>query len=160
MKKIVFFALLCAIFGSWGQLQAQNCDILLRPYFLRNNIDPNEYPEGKAEWRCLYAQSAFYLTNDIPENAPVYDISEVFDYLTGKYLDKNFVVDLQGLSYYGYNFIDFQQKNDKKTVYFRLRSGQTKYLALRSIIEMSSLAEQATMAILLQKEKAQETLEK
>ena len=40
------------------------------------------------------------------------------------------------MSYYAYNFLDFQQKNDKRTVYFRLNNNNFKYLAVRSMIEM------------------------
>jgi hypothetical protein len=67
----------------------------------------------------------------------VYDISEVTDLIARRHLDGNFKVNLEEMSYYAYNFLDFQQKNDKRTVYFRLNDNNNyKYLAVRSMIEM------------------------
>lgn len=124
------------VMGSWSQVQAQNCDELLEPFFQLNNIDTSIYPAGKAEWRCCFARSAFYYTNSIPDNAPVYNITEVTNKLTGKNIERNFVVNIDHMSYYAYNFDHFQAINDKKTVYFRLANGKHKYLAVRSIIDM------------------------
>ena len=47
MKKIVLFAMACMAMGLWGSLKAQDCNEIVRPYFLINQIDSNEYPEGK-----------------------------------------------------------------------------------------------------------------
>lgn len=138
MKKIVLLAVACTMFIGWSSsIQAQSCEDILRPFYMLNNIDPNEYPEGKADWRCQFARTAFYMCDKIPEGAPVYDISEVTDLIARRHLDGNFKVNLEEMSYYAYNFLDFQQKNDKRTVYFRLNDNNNyKYLAVRSMIEM------------------------
>ena len=111
MKKIVLFAMACMAMGLWGSLKAQDCNEIVRPYFLINQIDSNEYPEGKLEWRCHYSRNAFYM------------------------VDK--VVDLDHLSYWEYDFQDFQFKHYDYTIYFRLQNGPRKYLAVRTRIEMA-----------------------
>ncbi|MDY6288218.1 MAG: hypothetical protein SPM02_02085 [Bacteroidales bacterium] len=146
MKKVLFLALMCAIIGSWGNVQAQNCDKLLQPYYERNNYNPEDYPIEKADWRCRFARAAFYFTNSLPKNAIVYNITDVTNYLTGKKIGRDYVVDLDEMSYYAYNFDYFQYTNDKKTVYFRLNNGDYRYLVLRSYID------QMTYADILEKE--------
>jgi len=141
MKKIVFLALLSVVFGAWNRAQAQDCDELLAPYFHLNHIDPQDYPPEKAEWRCTFAKTAFYFTNSLPENAVVLNLNNVVNLLTGEKLSSDFVVDLEHLSYYGYNFSQLQNQNDKKTIYFRIQNNKHKYLALRSIIEMAAMTE-------------------
>ena len=101
MKKIVLLAVTCTMFIGWSStIQAQSCEDILRPFYMLNNIDPNEYPEGKADWRCQFARTAFYMCDKIPEGAPVYNISEVTDLIARRHLDGNFKVNLEEMSYY------------------------------------------------------------
>ena len=129
-------AIMFSVLGAWGNVQAQGCLDLLEPYFKFNNTNPEDYPQEKLEWRCRYVRAAFYMTNTIPENVPLYEISEVTDVFTGSHMSENEVIDIETLSYYQYDFARFQHMNDKVTVYFRLRHGKYKYLALRPVIEM------------------------
>ena len=76
----------------------------------------------------------------------MYNITDVTNYQTGKKIGRDYVVDLDEMSYYAYNFDYFQYTNDKKTVYFRLNNGDYRYLVLRSYID------QMTYADILEKE--------
>ena len=137
MKKIVLFAMACMAMGLWGSLKAQDCNEIVRPYFLINQIDSNEYPEGKFEWRCHYSRNAFYMVDKIPENAIVYNFTELTNLVTKQHPSADFVVDLNHLSYWEYDFQDFQCKHYDYTIYFRLQNGPRKYLAVRTRIEMA-----------------------
>lgn len=131
MKKIVIFALFCLTLCINGNLKAQNCEAILRPYFILNGYSPDEYPQEKAEWRCAFSYSAFYLCDKIPANAKVYSFSELTNNLTKQHPSANYSVDLETLSYYEFDFDRFQKDDMGETVYFRI-SGQKRYLALRS----------------------------
>lgn len=141
MRKVILLALMCTAIGSWGHVQAQNCDKLLAPYFERNNRTPEEYPIEKANQICRFARAAFYFTDKLPENAVVFNITDVTNYLTGKKISRDYVVDLEEMSYYAYNFDYFQNTNDKRTIYFRLTNGKYRYLALRSYIDQGVYAD-------------------
>lgn len=140
MRKAVIIAVVCMIAGAWGNLKAQGCAELLEPYFKINRINPEEYPKGKMEWRCMFARAAFYMTDRIPKGAPVHNISELKDVFTGENLSEDFEVKVDELSYYAYDFKRFQYMHSDQTVYFRLKKGKNKYLALRPIVEMMDRA--------------------
>ena len=135
MKKILIFAMTCMAMGFWGNLNAQDCRELLSTYFIANNIDPDDYPMEKMEIRCRFSHNAFYLTDNVPDYATVNDITELTHVMTGEHPTKDFVVDLEHLSYYDYNFQQFQFEDFDHTVYFKLQKGPKKYLALRSYSE-------------------------
>ena len=136
MKRIIFLTVVCLLMGIWSNLSAQNCNEIVRPYFLYNNIDSNEYPEGKLEWRCQYSRNAFYMTNEIPSNAYVYNFTELTSWLTGQHPSANMVVELEHLSYWEYNFLQFQTEHFDYTIYFRLQNSSKKYLAVRNVNEI------------------------
>ena len=104
MKKIVIFALFCLTLCINGNLKAQNCEAILRPYFILNGYSSDEYPQEKAEWRCAFSYSAFYLCDNIPANAKVYSFSELTNKLTKQHPSANYSVDLETLSYYEFDF--------------------------------------------------------
>ena len=136
MKKVFLLTIACITLGIWGNLNAQNCSEIVRPYLLRNNIDSSEYPAGKAEWRCNYSRNAFYMTDKIPSDAFVYDFTELTSWLTGQHPNTNIVVELEHLSYWEYNFEQFQHQHFYNTIYFRLQNSSKKYLAVRNINEI------------------------
>lgn len=136
MKKVLIFAMTCLAMGFWGHLNAQDCRELLSAYFTANNIDPDDYPMEKMEWRCRYSHNAFYLTDKIPNDAIIHDITELSHVVTGEHPKKDFVVDLNQLSYYDYDFLQFQHQNYEHTIYFRLHKGPKRYLAVRKLSEM------------------------
>ena len=127
--------------GLWGNLSAQDCNEIVRPYFLINQIDSNEYPEGKFEWRCQYSRNAFYMVDKIPENAIVYDFTELTNLVTKQHPSADYIVDLDHLSYWEFNFSEFQFQHYDYTLYFRLRNSPKKYLAVRTRIETQDRTE-------------------
>ena len=52
---------------------------------------------------------------------------------TGNNVDQTFVVDLENLSYYAYNFWDFQVPSGNVTIYFRTPSSAHPYLGVYSV---------------------------
>lgn len=138
MKKIVFtVAFLMVAIG----VKAQNCEAIMLPYF-NNDAESLERYQAEApykyEWRCAYAQSAFYEADTVPAGADVFQINEVKNKFTDSYLSANFMVDLASLSYYAYNFYDFQLRYPAgdKTLCFSTPGSTHPYLVLRSISDM------------------------
>ena len=135
MKKLVIIAaLLMAVAG----VKAQDCEALVLPYFGAPH---------KFEWRCAVARFAFYESDTVPRGADVFQITEVKDKFTGKHLPANYQVDLTVLSYYAYNFVDFQLRyphGDKTICFATLRSAHP-YLVLRSIRDMHGMADEMTL---------------
>lgn len=130
MKKIILSMLVVMIMGL-GSLKAQNCAEIVQPYLTLHHYDPNNYPEVKVEWRCLFSHSAFYVCDTVPQGATVISISEVQSLLNGERISSNYVVDLEHLSYWEYNFNHFQHYTDSETVYFETPASTSRYLALR-----------------------------
>ena len=141
MKKILIFAMTCMAMGLLGNLNAQDCREMLSAYFSANNIDPDKYPVEKMEIRCRFSHNAFYLTDKVPDNATVNDITELSHVVTGEHPSTDFVVDLNRLSYFDYDFLQFQFKDYERTIYFRLHNGPKKFLALRAYSEIYDRSE-------------------
>ena len=143
MKKLVVFtALFMAAFGAY----AQDCEAIMLPFFKGNmeklNNHRNIAPD-KFEWRCTYATAAFIESDTIPTGLAVYNISEVRSLATGETLPENFVVDLNTLSYYAYNFYEGFQAHHyygNVTYCFSTPSSAHPYLVLRSIDDMKAEA--------------------
>jgi len=125
--------MLTAIAGA----KAQNCDAIMLPYFGGDSDEMASYPAEKLQWRCQYARNAFYVSDVVPEDAIVKSIADVVDRSTGNHLDKNFVVDLNTLSYYGYNFEDMQHQtlDVHAVICFETPGSEHPYLVLRSLDE-------------------------
>lgn len=143
MKKLVIIAtLLMAAVG----VKAQDCEALMLPYF-RGNIDRmTEYRDNapeKFEYRCVFAQSAFYESDTVPAGAEVLDISQVYEWSTGRTLSSNVVIDLNTFSFYAYNFAQIQIRHDSVTeqTCFSTPGSRHPYLVLRSANEMRELAD-------------------
>ena len=140
-KLVVFAALFMAAFG----VKAQDCDALVLPFFRNNATQMDNYksiaPE-KFEWRCAYARSAFYESDTIPAGAEVYQISEVRSNFSDEHLSRDYVVDLMTLSYYAYNFNDFQKRyyRGNKVLCFATPASAHPYLVLNSLEETNRLA--------------------
>lgn len=145
MKKMVMIAAL--VMAATG-IKAQNCDAIMLPYFGNDRAQMEVYMTEapyKYEWRCAYAQAAFYESDTVPANVEVFRITDVKD-LSGRALNDNFVVDLNTLSYYAYNFKDFQLRypHGDKVVCFATPRSAHPYLVLRSMEEMHSIANEKT----------------
>ncbi len=146
MKKMVIIAaLLMAVAG----VKAQDCEAIMLPYFGNDATRMARYQTEapyKFEWRCAYAKAAFYESDTVPAGADVFQISEVKEAHSDKLLNSNFVVDMNTLSYYAYNFKDFQLRypHVDKVVCFSTPGSAHPYLVLRSVVEMHSLANEMT----------------
>lgn len=126
----------CLIVGMG--VGAQNCKELLLPFFDGDADEMAHYPKEKLEWRCRYARSAFYESDTVPIGVDVYSITDVKEKESGEMLAEDFKVDLATMSYYAYNFIDFQNRYRRKdiTLCFETPGSAHPYLVLRSIEEM------------------------
>lgn len=135
MKRTIILSVLCLM--AFASLSAQNCEAIMLPYFNGNEKQMNEYPAPKLEWRCKYSQNAFYVTDNVPEGAELHALSELVDKMTGKNLTDDFVVDLNYLSYYQYNFMDLQLHSPKgdASIYFATPKSEHRYLVVRSCDE-------------------------
>lgn len=129
MKKILFIAL---VLFSFNMLNAQNCREIALPYFNNNQDVLDVCPAEKLDWICSYAHNAFFLTNDVPQGAKVFNISDVKNVTTGEHLSSSTVVDLNTLNYYAYDFRQFQFQDFNNTIYFVIPNADYHYLAVRS----------------------------
>lgn len=138
MKRVV---LIVAVALSALGLKAQDCDAIMLPYFKGNVEQMEQYRSAAPEkfaTRCAYAQAAFYESDTIPMGAYLHDISEVREAFGTNYLPQNYVVDLSSLSYYAYNFKEFQLqfRECDKIICFSTPSSTHPYLVLRSLVQM------------------------
>ncbi len=142
MKKI---ALIAAMLFMVLSAKAQDCDALVLPYF-GNDVARMEHYKSvaphKFEMRCAIARAAFYESDTVPAGADVFQITEVKHALTGNALTSDYVVDLGTLSYYAYNFREFQYRypHGDKTLCFATPHSTHPYLVLRSTDDMDSIA--------------------
>ena len=120
-----------------GGAQAQDCEALMLPFFGGNADRMAEYPAEKLEWRCKYAQNAFYVSDTVPAGVEVIPITEVKNKLTGEPISADIKIDLNTFSYYAYTFIDFQvrHKRGNVTYCFSTPASDHPYLVLRSLDE-------------------------
>ena len=135
MKRTIILTVIGLMFA--GGLSAQNCEAIMLPFFGGNKQKMDEYPQPKFEWRCKYSQNAFYVTDQVPEGAELHALSELTDKMTGEKVTDDFVVDLDYLSYYQYNFMDIQlhsPSGDAK-IYFATPKSGHRYLVVRSCDE-------------------------
>ena len=139
MKIKLFLVSVLLVAVGMGTLCAQDCEQLLLPFFGNNLQTLQNYPQEKLAYRCAEAYFSFYVTDELDENAPVHDISEVVNRFTGEHLSEDFSVDLEVLSYYGYDFHRFRGLHPQASVYFRTQGSDHAYLVLRSFNEVESL---------------------
>ena len=134
MNKLFLLALL-SVFGCVPTLMAQDCDEIVLPHVGYDRAKLELMPKEKIHWYCNYSKNSFFVTNEVPAGSIVRDIRDVVYKRTGKKIGEGFVVDLSKLSYYAYNFQEFQYENYDKTIYFHTPGSTYKYLGLYSINE-------------------------
>ena len=139
MKKII---LLIAVLTTVVAVKAQDCRALVLPKF---NYDTNlvdNYPNDKLNYYCAYARAAFYESDTVPTGVDIYNIGEVIDNRTGESLGNNYIVDLNTLNYFAYNFKSFHMRyrQTTKTIAFATPRSSHPYLIMRSISDMNSIA--------------------
>ena len=136
MKKIVLTLLVVLACGWTSRCQAQDCAAIVRPFCILEGIDTNTYPAEKLEMYCQLSRCAFFITSHAPKGAIVHDISVLTNTLTNEKVPQDFVVDLNTISYWGYNFDRFRPLNYPQPVYFRMGHGNSaQYLGVRSYAE-------------------------
>ena len=133
MKKILIITAIIFMVGLLNPAKAQDCEAIVGPYLTIRGLDPQSYPIEKQEYFCQVSRNTFYLVDEVPEGAPVYNIREVTNRLTGKKVSRDFVVDLNTLSFWEYDFMNFQVSHPYVTIYYRLGSNNTaQYLDVRN----------------------------
>lgn len=138
------------MFIAAAGVKAQDCDAIMLPYFGNDKAKMDVYKTEAAykfEWRCAFARAAFYESDTVPAGVEVFRISEVKNLSTGRFLKQNFDVNLATLSYYAYNFSEFQHRypHVDKAVCFSTPGSRHPYLVLRSIVEMHNIVNQSTI---------------
>lgn len=133
MKRILLTILLLTVFSV--SLCAQNCDEIVLPHVNYDRAKLEQMPKDKVRWYCNFSRNSFFVTNDVPAGSVVHDIRDVVYKKTGAKIGEGFVVNLESLSYYAYNFSEFQYQNYDKTIYFHTPGSTYKYLGLYSINE-------------------------
>ncbi|MBQ3579821.1 MAG: hypothetical protein II975_02365 [Bacteroidales bacterium] len=133
MKRIVSTILLLTLFAV--SLCAQNCDEIVLPHVNYDRAKLEQMPKEKVQWYCDFSRNSFFVTNEVPAGSVVHDIRDVVNKRNGAHIANGFVVDLSQLSYYAYNFNEFQYQNYEKTIYFHTPGSTYKYLGLYSINE-------------------------
>jgi len=133
MKRIVSTILLLTFFVV--SLCAQNCDEIVLPHVNYDRAKLEQMPKEKVQWYCDFSRNSFFVTNEVPAGSVVHDIRDVVNKRNGAHIANGFVVDLSQLSYYAYNFNEFQYQNYEKTIYFHTPGSTYKYLGLYSINE-------------------------
>lgn len=134
MKRIVLATLFIMAFCM---LKAQNCEAIVLPFFGGDTEKLANYPAPKLQWRCDYSHNAFYVSDVVPEGAEVRQLSELTEKTTNQKLTEDFVVNLETLSYYAYNFQQLQLQYPKGdvTICFPTPKSEHAYLVLRSLDE-------------------------
>ncbi|MGX8713769.1 MAG: hypothetical protein ACSW8I_08865 [bacterium] len=142
MKRFLFLFVMVMMAMS---TVAQDCDALLLPYFQNDMTRLEKYkamaPE-KFDYRCAYVRSAFYESDTIPAGADLYQINSVKHAFSDEYLGNDFVVELYTLSYYAYNFKEFQLSypTGDKVLCFSTPASTHPYLVLNSLEKTERLA--------------------
>ena len=139
MKKLILIVGLTMAFFSAG---AQNCESIVLPFFGYDTARMEDYPVEKLMHRCWYSQASFYESDTIPAGVDVFSISQVRGIYDNTFLPENYVVDLTTLSYYAYNFRQFQMQYPRGnvTICFTTPSSTHPYLVLRSIEDSFRIA--------------------
>lgn len=124
---------------------AQSCEAIVLPFFRYDTAAMSNYPVDKLMFRCYYSQQAFYESDTVPAGAEVFSIGQVREAYGSNYLSPSYVVDLSTLSYYAYNFREFQWQypTGGTTICFSTPSSAHPYLVLRSLDETNYLAQLA-----------------
>ncbi|MBQ9546850.1 MAG: hypothetical protein IJU90_06155 [Bacteroidales bacterium] len=136
MVRIRFSIFILFLLGmSYAFAQQDNCRNIVLPMFGYDEAKMDEYPDDKLQLDCAFSRNGFYVSDTIPTNAAVYEISDVVSRATNEHLPSDYVVNLKDLSYYAYNFHDFRYQNYEVPICFRTPGSAHPYLVLRTYIE-------------------------
>lgn len=129
MKKTLILGLMLLV-GAAG-LKAQDCEYIVSFKYGAERV--KLLTPAKLDYQCRFSRNNFFVTDQIPKGAEVHSISEVKEQVSGISLPSNYVVNLDSLSYFRYDFVRFQDHRGNKVVYFETRSSAYRYLALRPL---------------------------
>ncbi len=131
MKKAIFIGLfiMTTLFGS---AYAQDCEYIVAGKYHYNMELVQQLPRAKVDYHCRFSRNNLFVTNEVPRGAKVYSITELKNQYTGDYLPSSFVVNLDSISYYAYDFAKFQDFRYNESVYFSTPGSQYHYLGLRA----------------------------
>lgn len=133
MKKVIYAMAIAALVATGFSVKAQDCKDIVLPHVNYNMVKLSNMSEAKIAWYCTFSKNSFFLTNEVPTGAKVYNICDLTFKRTGEHPKDNFQVDLTKLSYYAYNFDEFQYQNYHSTIYFHTPHSTYKYLGVYSI---------------------------
>lgn len=124
LMKIGAMALMVMAMSS--TLKAQDCEYIVS---FKYGKSMNKVSPAKIDYWCRVNSNTLFVTNDVPTGATVFSISELREYRTGMHLPTDFVVNLDSLSLFRYDFSNFQDLN--KTVYFLTEGSEYRYLGVK-----------------------------
>lgn len=130
-KRIILIAAVLMLFGG-NSILAQDCRTIVLPMCNYNEDEYEMIPEDKLEIHCAYSRNMFYFADEWKEGNPIYNIWDVRENRSGNMLDKNVKINLDSLSYYAYNFIEFHARHNGKEIYFYTPQSEHKYLVMRT----------------------------
>lgn len=140
-----FFLLALFFLAVVTLTSAQDCRTIVLPHVGFNEKMLDVMPDEKINWHCQFSKNSFYVTDKLPTGALVFDIAQLKSVRNNQNLPEDFKVDLLSLSYYEYNFFDFQAQDIKATIYFRTPESEYEYLAVRPIADAHRLADEALL---------------
>lgn len=134
-------------------VRAQDCNAIVLPMFGNDPAVMANTPDDKIAYWCYFSQASFYESDTVPAGVDVYNISQVREAHGTTYLSQDYVVDLTTLSYFAYNFTDFQHQYSKGnvTLCFSTPSSTHPYLVLRSIDDATRMAIEALDAYYIER---------
>ncbi len=146
MKRFLLIGLFAAAMFSLD-VQAQDCEYIVGAKYNFNENALALLTPAKLDYYCRFSRNNFYVVNEVPQGATVYSISVVKNNKTQENLTTDFVVILDSLSYYLYNFSHYQSIKPGETVYFSTPNSEYPYLALRSYIDARNMTGEPDMSL-------------
>lgn len=134
MKKVILIGIFAMAMVA-GKLQAQDCEYIVGARYGFNKAVLEQMPLAKLDWYCRFSQNTFFEADAVPEGARVYSITEVQNVRTGAYLTNDFVVNMDSLSIYEYNFRKFHTSSEGEPIYYSTPHSSKPYLGVRSYEE-------------------------
>ncbi|MDY5969279.1 MAG: hypothetical protein SPJ13_04615 [Bacteroidales bacterium] len=150
MKKIVIFLIVAfmatASFSAKAQIEGaagdypllcKHCQQVTMDRYEKDNL--MHVPPVKVAYWCSYSKMAFFVADEIPETAIVYNLTQVVNKRSGNPFPDDYVVSLDSMNYFAYNFGDFQriEGNWGKTIYYRTPGSEHPFLGVRCEEDMS-----------------------
>ena len=128
--------LLAVVLGNTTQAQQvqQDCDEVVMAYYGISRDYLDRVPEHKQWYFCTMSQLAFEYTDELPANALVLDITDLYDKQEQRMVDlANYTDDAMFFNLFRYDYIQMQGKYGLTTdIYFTLHNNGHQYLLLRN----------------------------